>query len=434
MSITGPGGAKLAVVLLNAEGDQFNASSIAQGEAGGRAAAEELHRLARQEVAASGDGGGEAVVHLVTRSKEGLPFVGGAAHERWLAGFASAPKLCHISLPLDDSRGGAGRILQLLTLYLPLASISTIFIGSLHTNYLAPYLEGLPPRLRSKICLLETVTVAPDVHMLVVEGLFRTTKVFKSLFGEMDGGDEVFDFLDVKELKTQLQEVNLTPSVPRSDPVAAPAPARTPFPAPAPVEPPSTGAPRSTLADAIVAPLDVSQSIPPLPPVQQELQGAATPKPPPTPRKEQNKPVYDPASKTVVRPTGLTKQDRFPVDSLPAYPQYAFKHRLFRFPIDRRPCNHFWLGKDGCGFADTCSYSHTHPFTLEEFKDYRLFVKSTPCQDLVKRGRCKMGEDCVHGHRCPHTERDCLHLEKGMCHYARAGLPHSEPAPRGRRL
>lgn len=131
------------------------------------------------------------------------------------------------------------------------------------------------------------------------------------------------------------------------------------------------------------------------------------------------------------RPLGQRhKQTLFPAEVIPPYPSKAFTPRLFRFNDPKnRPCNLFWIQPSGCPF-EQCSYSHSHPFTLDEYLDYRLFVKSTPCPDMIKHGRCKAGDACVQGHRCPYTERECPHNRKGMCHYKIAGLPHSDPAPR----
>jgi len=122
------------------------------------------------------------------------------------------------------------------------------------------------------------------------------------------------------------------------------------------------------------------------------------------------------------------KQARFPTDKLPPYPTKSFKCRNFRFDPDKRPCNLFWLSPDGCPHAD-CTYSHDTPFTFDEFKAYRLWVKTTICPDMQRRKRCKLSDaECSHGHRCPHALKDCPHVRKGKCHYEQAKMPHSEPA------
>ena len=93
-----------------------------------------------------------------------------------------------------------------------------------------------------------------------------------------------------------------------------------------------------------------------------------------------------------------------------------------------RPGQAPWLSPDGCPHAD-CTYSHDTPFTFDEFKAYRLWVKTTICPDMQRRKRCKLSDaECSHGHRCPHALKDCPHVRKGKCHYEQAKMPHSEPA------
>ncbi|GAA5856812.1 hypothetical protein JCM9279_002025 [Rhodotorula babjevae] len=410
------GGNKLTVLLLNEEGDRFNASSIAQGHQGGRAAADELHRIARAEVSSAGGGTGEAVVHLVTCAYAGSSSTKVAAQDQWLSGFGSSGQLCHLSLPLDDGRGAAGRILQLLTLYLPLASVSTIFLGSLHTDYLAPYLEGMPPRLRAKITLVETVTLAPGIKDLVDSGLLKMTSAFKGLFGEMAAADDVkVDWMGVEELEKQLAELEVEGDIPSfSSALEA-----VVNPAPAPPSPPRLATPEPP----VVAPPPVVGA----PPVVAAPRRTLT--------KEQAQAYLAKKAPSAAPPKRYhapQKQDRFPVDDLPPYPTKAFRCRIFRFPPDQRPCNLYWLSPNGCPHAH-CDYDHETPFSLEDFQQYRLYVKASPCPDMAKLGRCKYDDaECVLGHRCQHTLKDCPHVRKGACHYEKAGLPHSEPAAGGR--
>ncbi|GAA5916837.1 hypothetical protein JCM8208_006998 [Rhodotorula glutinis] len=347
------GGNKLAVVLLNEEGDQLNASSIAQGQPGGRAAADELHRIARAEVASAGGGTGEAVVHLVTCTYAGSSSTKVAAQDKWLSGFGSSGQLCHLSLPLDDGRGAAGWILQLLTLYLPLAASA------------AP---------AAKITLVETVTVAPGVHDLVQSGLLKITSAFKGLFGEMSaaGSDDFqVEWTGVEELEKELAELSVEP-------------------------------------EALVAECR---------PVSPPQQAHAT-----------IHPVSRPANTLFV---ARKRQTLFATDKLPPYPTTAFKCRIMRFDPDERPCNHFWLTANGCAHQG-CTYRHDTPFTLEEFKAYRLWVKTTMCPDMSKLGYCRLDDaECPQGHRCPFTFEDCPHRQRGQCFYEEADLPHSEPATFG---
>ncbi|GAA5856814.1 hypothetical protein JCM9279_002026 [Rhodotorula babjevae] len=395
------GGSRLTVLLLNEEGDQFNASSVAQGHLGGRAAADELHAVARAQVASAGGGTGEAVVHLVTCAYAGSSSTKVAAQDQWLSGFGSSSQLCHLSLPLDDGRGASGRILQLLTLYLPLASVSTIFLGSLHTDYLAPYLEGMPPRLRAKITLVETVTLAPGIKDLVDSGLLKMTSAFKGLFGETDGADELkVDWTGVEELEKQLAELEVDPEAPSSSSMP---------------EPGFVSAPTSPARPATLEPPVVAERRPVLstrPPVGDAPQD-----------------VPAPAGRLFV---ARKRQTLFAADRLPPYPTKAFKFRTFRWDPDNRPCNVFWLSSKGCAHEGR-TYRHDTPFTLEEFKVYRLWVKSTVCFGMQRYGSCELDDaECPQGHRCPFTLEDCPLVRRGQCFYKQAGLPHSEPADGGR--
>lgn len=76
----------------------------------------------------------------------------------------------------------------------------------------------MPPRLRAKITLVETVTLAPGIKDLVDSGLLNTTSAFKGLFGEMGapaGTDEVkVDWMGVEELEAQLAELDVETEIP----------------------------------------------------------------------------------------------------------------------------------------------------------------------------------------------------------------------------
>ncbi|GAA6007242.1 uncharacterized protein JCM10292_003953 [Rhodotorula paludigena] len=343
--------AKLAVVLLNAEGDQFNASLVAQGKEGGKAAATELHRLTKEELL--GENGGETLIQLVAPSRDGSFVAGDATFDRFLAGFASAPELCQISLPLEDSRGSFGRVLQLLMLNLPLASVSTIFLGSLHTDYLAPYLDGLPPRLRSKICLLKTVTVAPAFRQLVDDGLFRMSDALEGVFGEV--GEATYDLAGLAEVEPfkvaqvdepvpvvlQNNHASFVVDIPR--PVTPPHVMPEPSVASRPPSPPQT----------------VSQQTSPS--LSHAELPAATPSHPGIyehPEKRRNK---QQRQQSEITPYDLfnppvKRQTRFPAP--PPYPTGAFKFKYFRYPPNERPCNSYWMDPAGCGLGNRCKYVH----------------------------------------------------------------------------
>ncbi|GAA6014970.1 hypothetical protein JCM10207_008689 [Rhodosporidiobolus poonsookiae] len=176
------GAAEQSFVLLHGEGDQFNASLIGQAYDGGYRTAGELHRLVRKEL---GGKGGETVVFLVSDAFKPSAFGHSSVFQDFLRGFASSSAPCFVALPCEGEGGAVERVQQLLSLHLPLSSTSRIFLGALHTNYLSPYLEGLPDNLRSKTVLLETVTLAPKIRRLIEDRLYRSTTVVSHLFGEM---------------------------------------------------------------------------------------------------------------------------------------------------------------------------------------------------------------------------------------------------------
>lgn len=74
----------------------------------------------------------------------------------------------------------------------------------------------MPPRLRAKITLVETVTIAPGVRELVEAGLLKVTGAFKDLFGEMDEGlhQPTVDRMGVEELEAKLESTTLAPQTP----------------------------------------------------------------------------------------------------------------------------------------------------------------------------------------------------------------------------
>ncbi|GAA5859482.1 hypothetical protein JCM8547_006843 [Rhodosporidiobolus lusitaniae] len=93
------------------------------------------------------------------------------------------------------------RIIQLLLLHLPRNGVSHVFLGSLHTSYLATYLEGIPQELGNKLTLLEAVTVAPGVRQLIGDGEFSSSRCVQQLFS----GQELVD-LGVSALRLDEQD------------------------------------------------------------------------------------------------------------------------------------------------------------------------------------------------------------------------------------
>jgi len=82
-----------------------------------------------------------------------------------------------VNVPLDCT--------ELLKTYLPLKSVSTILLGSLHVTDLYSYLRTLPSQYQSKITLVSTITVAPPYRVLVDSGTVEAWRGLERLFGGM---------------------------------------------------------------------------------------------------------------------------------------------------------------------------------------------------------------------------------------------------------
>ncbi|GAA6031617.1 hypothetical protein JCM8097_006551 [Rhodosporidiobolus ruineniae] len=421
----------LAIALLHAEGDQFNASIVQEGEKGGRTAAREVHRLLKREI----EGGADLVVYHVA-DHGGCSFGNSSAFASFLRGFSSADEPSFLAAPTEGPGGSVNRITQLLFLNLPLTSISHIFLGSLHTNLLATYLEGVPTQLCGKITLLETVTIAPRVRSLVTEGHFRSTRALQGLFGELGGLESGFDFLGVDDASGTKEETEKAGLGWAAEPTA-PSDAQSTsssgpkkrmlsdaFTSSSSFHPPSP--PPGVAAGSTTAPTPSSSSLPRFlpPPLQGVELAAAT-----TPPRADSPPATRPASSSSPK-KGKEKQKesgkgewlqlgkrKYDAPSLvgakvpdglypPPYPipSGAFKPPLLRFPDDNKPCNRF---------------------QPEEWRQFKKAIKGTMCNE-AKYGKCKMTADsCIQGHRCPYTLTSSPFEEKGTCHFSNAGLPHS---------
>ncbi|GAA5906858.1 uncharacterized protein JCM6883_005710 [Sporobolomyces salmoneus] len=173
----------LSVLILNAEGDQFNASFIADGKRGGIQASTQLYRLAKERLfRQEGINDSPLIVYLVADRKKSFTFPDKRI-EAFYDGFGSTDDCSFVVEGIESSP--FQRVTQLLDLYLPLESTTSILLGSLHTNQLYPYIISLPPRQKNKITLLSTVSVAPCYRQLVAEGWFKTSTEFENLFGEL---------------------------------------------------------------------------------------------------------------------------------------------------------------------------------------------------------------------------------------------------------
>ncbi|GAA5899793.1 hypothetical protein JCM6882_005436 [Rhodosporidiobolus microsporus] len=374
------------------------------------------------------------------------------AADDFFRGFATSSSPCLVVAPHSGPGGSVERILELLFLYLPLASVSQIFLGSLHTNALASYLESLPAELRGKITLLQTVTVAPKVKQLVKDGFFSSSDAISSLFGELGDIELGFDYLGLTDTPEDKRTEEDSPNVsaffcflnrsrsahhgsPRdlkvSPTVAAshdthnagktvashaapqleqkPPPTTTaavPTRRPAiPQAPPSASAPVGTPGWASYR-------------AQQIREGTSTVSPAaPTPAPEAA------TSVVVTKSTGGAKVDPNLYGPPPRIPEGPFNPPKFVFPPGvRSPCNVFFLAPQGCRRKENCPFDHGFKFTQEQWPQYAFFVKSKICEEEA-RGYCLRGRDCIKGHRCPYTRATCpFDLN---CRYLEAGLPHS---------
>lgn len=109
--------------------------------------------------------------------------------------------LGYSSLHLDLIRG---LFLEILDLYLPLESTSSILLGSLHDNSLYSYVIGLPPQHKNKLTLISTINVAPCYRQLVNEGWFKASTEFESLFGELPTSLNGVDVPSMRRASVQL--------------------------------------------------------------------------------------------------------------------------------------------------------------------------------------------------------------------------------------
>ncbi|GAA5947271.1 hypothetical protein JCM10213_001208 [Rhodosporidiobolus nylandii] len=395
----------LAVVLLQAEGDQFNDSLIQQREEGGRLAAAELHRILGKEVASAGEGG-ELLVYLVADGRKLSRSSRPTSLEAFLQGLAGAAEPTVVASPCEGHGGSAERILQLLSLYLPLGSTSRIFLGGLHTNYLAEYLEGLPAELRGKVTLLSTVTVAPKIRKLVSDGYFAYSDALEGLFGELGGAESETEEVALEDGEKQDAWPEDVWDVEQER--ASTASASTEQPKKRMLSDTLSPYPLSSPAPAVAAQSDAGD-LAACEACSSHLTAGNGKK------KRSGKSEYSgvKGAGAKVAPGLLPRPT--PVPSGP------FKPPSLNFSTGTPPCNAFYLAPDGCRKM-ACSFSHSFPFTAEEWKRFPLAVAAQICSNRV-HGKCNKGDACIKGHRCPYTVSACPHGAE--CYYLQAGLPHS---------
>ncbi|GAA5857432.1 hypothetical protein JCM5353_004519 [Sporobolomyces roseus] len=453
----------LSVVLLNAEGDQFNASLIADGEQGGQQASIHLYHRVKASLARSGiPTSSSLVVYLVADRKKSLS-IPQSRVTSFLTGFASTENNCYVVEPIPS----ASRIKQLLDLYLPLSSTSSILLASLHNNDLYPYLLSLPIDLKLKITFLSTVTIAPSYRHLSNEGWFKTSREFEDLFGGLLSPDVAARIWDIGQLEKEAETIEIevgkvqnwvhqsfaseedqiVASTSRHSPIASgliwdapsddevenPPSQHFAYKSPSPQPSRSTPLPRAPSPPCIE--LDYAQedfaevldaeystamvpfvppSTPPLPP-----QAALA-----TPPHMTSTPPSGPAGKKASRAAAsnvetITQTPQGPVSSLP-----AFSTPFLSFRSNTQPCKRHYCAPTGCPqTAQSCRFSHNFPFTPKERDLFPLWVKSTVCMD-ASRGKCKKGDSkCIQGHRCPFTFKACPWGT--TCKFKEKGMPHS---------
>ncbi|BGP42133.1 hypothetical protein JCM10449v2_006136 [Rhodotorula kratochvilovae] len=338
---------KQAVVILNLQGDLFDTALIAQGEEGGKIASAEVHRLVLEEMAKETPEAVDVAVYLVANDKSEGEHDEPTPYELFLDGFKASPRLSMVVNPIEAKLGGMNRVLQLLWFHLPTAT--RVFLGSIHRNYGAIYIEKLSAEVRSKITLVETVVVSPAMRKLVDHGGYSSTKSFKGLFTDMTYG----------------VGLGIPPSkylVPREE---------------------------REEGDA------------------EESTGKTT-----TGEDEERTPS-SPMARTSSEAGPTLQQDGPKQSTYPpaVVPNGSFKVPELRFDKPW-PCNFFYLAKCGCVNFDTCRFSHDYHFRPWEWKAYPLLVKSTLCANLRDAGMCRWGDDCIFGHHCPYTVEGCPYRER----------------------
>ncbi|GAA6063298.1 hypothetical protein JCM10212_001417 [Sporobolomyces blumeae] len=163
----------------------FNHDLIADGEPGGRAAARLVFAKATEHLDRVEASRPSLVVYFVAARTDtsSLP---AKRVEAFLRGFATTSFPSFVVEPVTDGprHSAIDRISQLLDLYLPLESTTSILLGSLHTGDLVKLLKNLPQHLIDKVTLVSTVTVAPACRQLRDERGIRTSHGLESLFGK----------------------------------------------------------------------------------------------------------------------------------------------------------------------------------------------------------------------------------------------------------
>ncbi|GAA6006142.1 hypothetical protein JCM11491_002046 [Sporobolomyces phaffii] len=443
---------ELAVVLLNAEGDKFNAAYLTEGGKGGRTAAEHVSALVKQRIN-SGNRGTKVVVYLVSHGLDNT--IGSGQTKAFLRGFASTAEACFVVEPLtlDGVTSASARVLQLLQLYVPLKAVANIFVGSLHNTYLYSYLRNLAPHYQYKLTLVSTITVAPPYRVLVDSGTVEAWRGLEPVFGGFAIPDmsalRIEDEPPVKDepVASRIDEVESEPDQEQGQEQYDHAPESPPAEyfqqflwssSESESEANDDGddewevaGPRSNKKPTSSFGRDTSST-------QLETSGSSG-----------SSPVgvrFNRSTRQLSSTSGASRrrkqrervsrenlgQDRKRAENSPplegrvsSLPAWQPPRLTFTEP---HPCINHYLCESGCQDRH-CVYSHDYEFASEEEEHtlYRLFIKSMICTQYL-RGKCKKGESCIKGHRCPFTLKGCRYREK--CYYLTQGLPHSSPVSR----
>ncbi|GAA5826639.1 hypothetical protein JCM5353_004999 [Sporobolomyces roseus] len=453
----------LAVLLLNAEGDKFNTSFLNDGIKGGETAAELVYTLAKEkvEIDNSRDGDTKLIVYLVSNAHNVT--MNSNKNQAFLKGFASTSNPCFVVEPIkvDGTSSASIRILELLKTYIPLKSVSTILLGALHTTDLYSYLKTLPSQYQAKVTLVSTITVAPPYRVLVDSGTVAAWRGLERLFGGMSELPDLstLSINDSPRAPVRIDEAPLEEEAPESPSeemiarliwessgferseeddsseeweIASPRSTRKPQ--NGNVDNSSAPGDRS-YSSAARAASSINQVVGASRAAQQAKPGATSQ--PRSPRRERGG-RQKAFSKTSGASRRRAQRERVAAEArreenqarlrelesigeVSPYPAWRPPRITFDEP---HPCINQYLSKDKCTDRN-CPYSHDYPFTEEEKRLYRPFIKSMICTKFL-HGQCKKGEDCLKGHRCPYTVKGCIFKEK--CYYKTQGLPHSSPS------
>jgi hypothetical protein len=225
-----------------------------------------------------------------------------------------------------------------MSTFLPLSSVSHVFVGSLHARRVVRALEKLSLGQREKIVLLLTGETKKAGFDLVVTGGFKAVGLPPSLDADAP--------YDEKELSNEdLSWFNESESSP---------------------EPLFDFQPVQRRKVCLSLSLSFSS--------------------------EAHSPPQ-PAS-------ALLGRSALPLPSSPNSPSSfaPFKVPKGRFPV--RPCNDYYLSPIGCSRGDDCPYAHDTQFTAQEWDAFPSLIKSFICPKMRDEGYCGFGEECYMGHRC----------------------------------